>query len=132
MKKNKFRTNNNIVFNCRYHVVFCPKRRKKVLVGKIPGRLENIFIQVCDEFNIDLLALEIMPDHVHIALGVDPQFGIANAVKKLKGRSSNIMRKEFPELLRIPSLWTKSYFVSTFGDVSQSKILEYIKEQWQK
>lgn len=127
-----FKSNNNIVFNCRYHVVFCPKRRKSVLVKNISKRLKDLIIKTCKEMDVDILAMEIMPDHVHLALSVDPQFGISKVVKNIKGVSSRYLREEFPELLKLPSLWTNSYFVSTFGDVAQEKILEYIKEQWQK
>lgn len=103
MKKSKFRSNNNVVFNCRYHVVFCPKRRKKVLIGRIAERFLEIASEVCDDLNIDLLASEVMPDHVHPALGVDPQFGINRAVRRIKGATSGYLRKEFPELLKLPS-----------------------------
>ena len=95
-------------------------------------RLKQLIKEKCKELNVDLLALEIMPDHVHLALSVDPQFGINKVVKNIKGISSRYLRKEFPELLKLPSLWTNSYFVSTFGDVSQEKILQYVKDQWQK
>lgn len=132
MKYSKFRSNHNVVFNCRYHVIFCPKRRRKVLVGDIAKRLYKLIEETCEATDAHLLAAEIMPDHVHLALNVDPQFGINKVVKRIKGASSRYLRKEFPELLKLPSLWTNSYFVSTFGDVSRDKILEYIKNQWQK
>lgn len=129
MKKSTYQSNNNIVFNCRFHVVFCPKRRKPVLVNGIEARFKEILNQVCDDICVDILASEVMPDHVHLALNVDPQFGINRVVKRIKGVSSRYLRQEFPELLKLPSLWTNSYFVSTFGDVSKQKILEYIKRQ---
>ena len=132
MKDTRFKSNYNVVFECRYHVVFCPKRRKKVLVGNIADRFKKLVKTVCLKMDVKVSAMEVMPDHVHLALEVDPQFGINNAVKKIKGVTSRYLRQEFPELLKLPSLWTNSYFVSTFGDVSQEKILEYIKEQWQK
>jgi putative transposase len=109
--------------------VFCPKRRKPVLVEDIKDRFIEILNQVCDDICVNILASEIMPDHVHLALSVDPQFGINRAIKRIKGASSRYLRQEFPELLKLPSLWTNSYFVSTFGDVSKDRILEYIKRQ---
>jgi len=132
MRDKRFQSNYNVVYECRYHVVFCPKRRKNVLVGNIAKRLKEIINDVCSKISVKVSAMEIMPDHIHLALEVDPQFGINNVVKKIKGVSSRYLRQEFPELLKLPSLWTNSYFVSTFGDVSQEKLLEYIKEQWQK
>lgn len=129
MKKSVYQSNNNIVFNCRFHVIFCSKRRKPVLVNDIERRFKEILNQVCDDICVDILASEVMPDHVHLALSVDPQFGINRAIRRIKGTSSRYLRQEFPELLKLPSLWTNSYFVSTFGDVSKEKILEYIKKQ---
>jgi putative transposase len=131
MEKN-FKSKNNIVFNCRYHVVFCPKRRKKVLVNGVEIRLKQIIENECLKINVDLLALSIMSDHVHLCLSIDPQFGIKKVIKLLKGISSHHLRKEFPVLLKLPCLWTNSYFVSTVGNVSSEKILEYIQNQWQK
>lgn len=128
----KYKSNNNIVYLCKYHVVFCPKRRKSVLVGEIAERLKQVIELVCFNHQIEILAIEIMPDHVHLVLSLDPQFGINKAVKRIKGTSSNYLRKEYPELLKLPSLWTNSYFVSTIGDVSTETVLEYVKNQWQK
>lgn len=131
-KNTELRSNNNVVFSCSYHVVFCPKRRKKVLVGGVAEKLHELIGTTCSELKIDLLAKEVMPDHVHLAIGVDPQFGVHRAIKHIKGRSSRVLRKEFPELKKLPTLWTNSYFVSTVGNVSKNKVLEYIKSQWQK
>jgi putative transposase len=74
--------------------------------------------------------MEIMPDHVHLLIEVDPQFGINKAVRSLKGYSSSILRKEFPALKsRLPTLWTNSYFVSTVGGAPLEVIKQYIENQ---
>ena len=125
-----YKSNNNIVYSCKYHVVFCPKYRRKVLVGEIETRFKELVQEICTEFNIDLLEMEVMPDHVHLLLEVDPQFGIHKAIKTIKGKTSRILRSEFKSLTtRIPSLWTNSYFVSTVGGAPLSIIKQYIESQ---
>ena len=126
----EYKSNNNIVYSCKYHVVFCPKYRRKVLVGEIETRFKELVQKICTEFNIDLLEMEVMPDHVHLLLEVDPQFGIHKAIKTIKGKTSRILRSEFKSLTtRIPSLWTNSYFVSTVGGAPLSIIKQYIESQ---
>ena len=119
----------NKVFLIQYHLVWCPKRRKPVLVGKVKERLEQIIYQVADELGIKVLELAINPDHVHLFISAYPTIPVHKIVKRIKGRSSNILRKEFPELLRLPSLWTHSYYVSTIGAVSKETIEKYIEAQ---
>ena len=93
-------------------------------------RLKELIIETCDSLNAELIEMEIMPDHVHLFMEVDPQFGIHKAVKQIKGYSSRILRDEFPWLKsRIPSLWTNSYFVSTVGGVPLAVIKQYIENQ---
>ena len=125
----QFKHSRNKVFLINYHLIWCPKRRKKVLVGDIKIRLEQIITEVAKEKNIDILALEIMPDHLHLFVSSHPNILIHSLIKAFKGRSSNLLRKEYPELLKLPSLWTHSYFVSTAGNVSSDTIKKYIQEQ---
>lgn len=120
------------VYLVNYHIIWCPKRRKKVLVGKIKDRLEQIFKEVCGESDIKILELKIMPDHIHFFVSSYPQLSPHIIVKSIKGRSSRILRKEFPQLLKIPSLWTHSYFCSTAGNVSNRTIQKYIEQQSKK
>ena len=125
-----YRSNNNVVFKCTYHVVWCPKYRRKVLGGANKQRLKEIVAQVCDERDADLIELEVMPDHVHLSVDVNPQYGIHRLIKQIKGRSSRLLREEFPELKRqLPSLWTNSYFVTTTGGASINVVKKYIEEQ---
>jgi putative transposase len=125
-----YKSNNNIVYACQYHVVWCPKYRRKVLVGDVETRLKEIIQQVADETRCDVIEMEVMPEHVHLLVGVDPQFGIHRLVKLAKGRSSFILRKEFPHLkTRLPTLWTNSYFVSTVGGAPLTIIKQYIENQ---
>ena len=126
----EYKNNNNVVYSCKYHVVWCPKYRRKVLVGAISERLKELIVQKCSEIKADIIELEIMSDHVHLQIEVDPQFGINKAVRSIKGHTSSILRKEFKELTtRLPSLWTNSYFVSTVGGDPLNVIDEYIESQ---
>ncbi len=125
----RYKHSRNKVFLINYHLIWCPKRRKKVLVGEIKTRLEQIINEVAKEKNIEILALEIMPDHLHLFVSSHPDILIHNLIKAFKGRSSNLLRKEYHELLKLPSLWTHSYFVSTAGNVSSETIQKYIEEQ---
>lgn len=125
-----YKSNRNVVYSCKYHVVWCPKYRRKVLEGKIAARLMQILRQVAKQIKAEIIALEAMPDHVHLLVEVDPQFGIHRLVKRLKGTSSHQLRKEFPELeSRLPTLWTNSYFVSTVGGAPLSVIKQYVENQ---
>lgn len=133
MGKIIYKSNYNIVYLCKYHIVFCPKYRRKVLVNGVDTRLKELVNSICEELQVDIIEMKIMPDHVHILLGVDPQFGIHKAVKTIKGTTSRILRQEFPWLRsRIPTLWTNSYFCSTIGGAPLSVIKQYIENQKSK
>jgi putative transposase len=127
---NKFKSNRNVFFSCKYHVVFCPKYRRNVLVDGIDVRMKEIVAEIANELSVDILELEVMPDHVHMLCEVDPQFGIHKFVKYTKGRTSRLLRQEFPNLRsRLPTLWTNSYFVATVGGAPLAVIKQYIDNQ---
>src|ERR1700737_2269747 len=148
------RTNANIALQCAYHVVWCPKYRRKVIGGRVEPRpqgvivegvaqkggeviggrmeqrLKEIIVEVIAEKGAWLIELETMADHVHLVVEVDPQFGIHKMVKAIKGRSSRVLREEFPWLKsKLPSLWTNSYFVVTVGGAPLSVIKRYVETQ---
>jgi putative transposase len=128
--KIRYKSNNNVVYSCKYHVIWCPKYRRRVLVGAIESRLKIIIQDVCKDFKSELIALETMPDHVHMLVEVDPQFGVHRLVKQIKGSSSRYLRQEFPMLRsRLPTLWTNSYFVSTVGGAPLEVIKQYVENQ---
>lgn len=130
MGKITYKSKNNIVYSCKYHVVWCPKYRRKVLVNGVDERLKELIITISNEINVEIIEMEIMSDHVHILLEVDPQYGIHKAVKFIKGKTSRILRSEFPWLRsRIPTLWTNSYFCSTVGGAPLAVIKQYIANQ---
>jgi putative transposase len=125
-----YKSNGNVYYSCKYHVVFCPKYRRKVLVEGIAERLKPIITEVCQEHQAEILQLEVMSDHVHVLVECDPQFGIHRLVRLMKGRSSRFLRQEFPVLKRkLPTLWTNSYCVSTVGGAPLSLIKQYIENQ---
>ena len=130
MKKITYKSNHNVVYSCKYHVVWCPKYRRKVLVNGVDIRLKELIKTIASEIQVDVIEMEIMPDHVHLLLEASPQFGIHKAVKTIKGTTSRILRQEFPWLRsRIPTLWTNSYFCSTVGGTPLSIIKQYIENQ---
>lgn len=125
-----YKNNCNVVYSCKYHVVWCPKYRRKVLVDGVDSRFKSLVQEICAERTFNLIEMEVMPAYVHLLIEVDPRFGIHKAVKLIKGTTSGVLRQEFPWLkFRIPSLWTNSYFVSTVGEAPLSTIKKYIEEQ---
>lgn len=124
------RSNNNVVYRCAYHVVWCPKYRRPVIEGDVDARLKGIIREVCAERECNLIEMETMPDHVHLLVECDPQFGIHRLVKQIKGRSSRLLRDEFPSLRsRLPTLWTNSYFVATVGGAPLEVVKQYVENQ---
>lgn len=126
----EYKSNNNVFYSCKYHVVWCPKYRRKVLTGNVAERLKELIRETCDKNQSELMELEIMSDHVHLLVEVDPQFGIHKLVKLIKGYSSKVLRDEFLFLkTKLPTLWTNSYFVSTVGGSPLEVIKKYIENQ---
>lgn len=124
------RSNSNVTFRCAYHVVWCPKYRRRVIGGRMEQRLKDLIRETIDGKGAWLVELETMPDHVHLLVEVDPQFGVHRLVKAVKGRTSRELRQEFPWLRsRLPTLWTNSYFVATVGSAPLEQIERYVKQQ---
>lgn len=129
--------------NVNYHLVWIPSRggfilylkKNREFIGKtrpyreVEKRLRQIIWDIASEREWNIIALEIMPDHVHLFINVPPNVAPHDVAKAIKGRGSRLLRQEFPHLLKLPSLWTHSYFVSTAGNVSSETIKIYIEEQ---
>jgi putative transposase len=129
----KYKSNLNVVYSCKYHVIWCPKYRRSVLIDGVDDRLKEIIQEVANEYKCEILELEVMPDHVHLLVEVDPQFGIHRLIKLMKGRSSKLLRSEFAWIKsRLPTLWTNSYFVSTIGGAPLEVVKQYIEQQKHK
>lgn len=125
------RSNRNITYDCTYHVVWCPKYRRPVLdTPGVPERLTELIREVCAERAATIVEVEVMPDHVYLLIEIDPQYGIHRLVKQVKGRSSRVLRDEFPSLRsRLPTLWTNSYFVATVGGAPLEVVKQYVANQ---
>lgn len=119
-----------MVYSSTYHVVRCPKYRRKALTGAVDARLQEILRDLCREMRAEVIALEVMHEHAQLLVEADPQSGVHRLVKRLKGTSSRYLRQEFPPLKsRLPTLWTNSYFVSTVGDPPLAVIQQYVEQQ---
>lgn len=123
-------SNNNVVFRCTFHVVWCTKYRRKLLTQEVEARLKEIAAEVAAETRCTIREMEGDLDHFHMLVDCDPQFGVHRFVKAVKGRSSRLLRKEFSPLrTRVPTLWTNSYFVATVGGAPLAVIKQYIENQ---
>lgn len=126
----EYRRTNDTVYACQYHVVFCPKYRRKVLVSGVDARLKELIREAAADVGFEVLEMEVMPDHVHLLLEVLPKLAVNQAVKRLKGRTSRVLRQEYPWLrTKLPTLWTNSYFVSTVGGAPLEQVKRYIENQ---
>jgi putative transposase len=124
------RSSNNVEYRCTYHVVWCPKYRRAVIEGAVDVRLKEIIREVCAERDAPIAELQTMPDRVRLLVVCDPQYGIHRLVKQIKGRSSRLLRQEFPSLRRrLPTLWTNSYVVATVGGATSEIVKRYVENQ---
>lgn len=128
MKNLKYNTTS--VVNINYHIIWCPKYRRKVLVDGVDTRLKEVLEHIAEESGCTIVTMEVMPDHIHIFLKGTPIIPIHLIVKNLKGKSSRILRAEFPHLKRrLPCLWTRSYYCETIGCTNEETIKKYIENQ---
>lgn len=120
----------HLMSRCIYHIIFCPKYRRKVLISPIDERLKELIYEKQNEYDFNVIELEIMPDHVHLLLSTSAKNSIYSIVSRLKGYTSNTLRTEFPSLKsRLPTLWTKGKFISSVGSVLLETVKKYIEDQ---
>jgi len=128
----EIRNTRHAVYNINYHIVWIPKYRKKILIGKIELRLKEMLYEVAENYGYEILGMEVMPDHIHLFVSAPPRYAPADVVKKFKGVTGSKLFLEFPILrrqLRKGKIWTRSYFVGTAGTVTSRAIRKYIDEQ---
>lgn len=126
----RYARNAGAIFSLKYHVVWCPKYRRPVLVNAVAKRLRVLLSEKAGELEMTIHALEVMPDHVHLFLESDPTLCVAEIVNRLKGSTSHALRQEFPHLRsRLPTLWSRSYYAGTVGHVSERTLRAYIETQ---
>ena len=114
----------------QYHVSFCPKYRRRVLVPPVDQAVKDLFHEIADTYGFSIPDMEVMPDHVHLIIDCNPRFGVMDCVNRLKGISSRRLREQFPHLkTRLPTLWTRSAFISSVGSVSLAAVQKYIENQ---
>jgi len=126
----KYRYDHSIVYSCQYHVVFCPKYRRSVLIDGVGERLKELVLEKQGTYGYVILDMEVLPDHVHLLISCDPRVGINKIVGQIKGYTAHTLRNEFPWLKsRLPSLWTRSKFISSVGAVTLEVVKRYIADQ---
>lgn len=126
----RWKTNPGCVYNVAYHIIWCPKYRRKVLVGDVARRLKELLATKSEENGWVVKEMEVMPDHVHLFVQVTPSDAPAHVVSQLKGYTAFMLREEFPHLKkRLPTLWTRSYYIETIGHISEQTIVRYIEDQ---
>jgi len=126
----RWKRKSTVVFNIGYHLIWCPKYRRKVLIKDVETRLKDLLYQKAEQINVEIVRMEVMPDHVHLFVKAEPTAPPHWIVAQLKGYTSRILRDEFPHLTsKLPSLWTRSYYCETVGHISESTVKKYIEEQ---
>lgn len=113
----------------KYHFVFCPRYRRRVLEGAVETRLREIVHHTCSEMDIQIVAIDVKPDYIYLFLNCPPSISPADIMAKIKGVSSKLLREEFVNLSHQVSLWTRNYLVSTEESISRETIIEYINTQ---
>lgn len=126
----KYKSTRNCVYSTKYHIIFCPKYRRSVLIDGVDTRLKELILEISKELESEVIQLEIMPDHVHILVEIPPPVGVCSYLSKIKGISASVLRKEFPWLKsKLPCLWTSSYFCSTIGGAPLEVLKQYVENQ---
>lgn len=128
----KIKKGRGYVYSLQYHIVFCTKYRHKILIGQIEIKLKEMFLEIANQNNFEIISLETMPDHVHLLVNCTPQHYIPNILKALKGNTARFMFKKFPQLKRKlwgGHLWNPSYFVCSISDITENVIKNYIESQ---
>jgi putative transposase len=131
MRAIRYQSNRNVDYCCKYHFVWCPNTGVKCEVEQIGQRLKQIVIEeVCQQCQAEILRMDILPDHVQLLVECDPHFGLHRLVRLIKGRSSRLLRQEFPVLKhKLPTLWINRYFVATVGRAPLAVIKPYLENQ---
>ena len=131
MQKNDIHSLSHTKWECKYHIVFAPKYRRKVFFGQMRYEIGRIIRELCRWKGVNLLEAEACPDHIHILVEIPPKFSISNFMGFLKGKSSLMIYEKWGNMkykYRNRQFWCRGYYVSTVGK-NEKKIAEYIKQQ---
>jgi len=127
---NRWTASNTAIHNLGYHIIWCVKYRRKTLVDGVDVRLKELLLERADSLGLTIENMEVMPDHVHLFVKSPPIHAPHFIVGQLKGYSSRMLRGEFPKLKsRLPTLWTRSYYIESVGHISQETVKKYIGDQ---
>jgi putative transposase len=120
----------HVRWDCKYHIVFIPKFRKKVMYGQRRKAIGRIMRQLCEQRGVELVEGHLMPDHVHMCLSIPPKYSVAHTIGFLKGKSAVRIHRELLKERRMSgiSFWAKGYCVSTVG-LDEETIRRYIRNQ---
>lgn len=130
MTNERWTTSNKATYNIGYHLIWCPKYRRKVLVGQIETKLKELLTEKANELGVTIETMEVMPDHVHLFVKSNPVLSPHYIVQQFKRYSSFKLREEFPKLKsRLPTLWTRSYYCESIGHISEETVRKYIEDQ---
>jgi putative transposase len=125
-----YQRNAGAVYTLKYHLVWCPKYRRKVLVESVADDLRSLLYQKAEQLHATIEALEIMPDHVHLFISAPPTEAPHRLANQFKGYTSRMLRQKYPELRsRLPSMWSRSYYIGSIGQVSEKTVKAYIEAQ---
>ncbi|BDB98399.1 IS200/IS605 family transposase [Saccharolobus caldissimus] len=130
----EYKSTRHVKYLCNYHFVWIPKHRRDVLIGSVAEYTKEILKSIAEELGCEIITLEVMPDHIHLFVNCPPRYSPSYLANYFKGKSARLVLKKFPDLRKHTGgkLWTRSYFVSTAGNVSSETIKKYIEEQWVK
>ena len=131
--KDRWVNSKTAVYNLAYHIIWCPKYRKKVLVNEVEEELRLLLFKKAKELACTIETLEVMPDHVHLFIKTPPTIGVHFLIQQLKGITARELRKQFKHLKTgLPNMWTRSYYVESVGHISEEAIKRYIEQQKNK
>lgn len=125
----RWKRSRTCVYNLGYHIIFCTKYRKRLLVGEIEKDLKTLLQSQADKNQLEIASLEVMPEHVHLFVKCDPTDSPHRVVQQFKGITSRILREKYRNLRKLPTLWTRSYYIESIGHISEETISKYISEQ---
>jgi putative transposase len=127
-----YRKTSHTTYDCKYHIVWITKYRKKVLGGEVGKRVRELVREICKRYDVEILRGHVSKDHVHLFVSLPPHLAISKLVQYLKGKSSYKLMQENKQISRLfwgRHLWARGYFVATSGNITDEIIMEYIKNQ---
>lgn len=127
-----YRKSSHSTYDCKYHIVWITKYRKKVLTGLLAERVRELIRQICKEHEVEIIKGHVSIDHIHLFVSVPPYLSISKLVQYLKGKSSYKLMQENKQIQKMfwgRHLWGRGYFVATSGTITDEVIIDYIENQ---